>query len=549
MKRVSLPALVSKLSPDLRRFLDRVRDSFESPDGFVTKKELKSTSGFSSGSDGSLVFDGSDYVDPDASCVAPPVPTALTITGAMTSIMLEWAGTAYGACYSHTEIWRASTNALGSAVLIGTTVSGAYADAVGSDGSYFYWVRMVNVNGVEGGFNTTIGVTGATSPDLTYVFGQLTATYGTGTTEPYFFVPPPPAAATLIDGVTIPTGTYMKSALIHDGSIVNAKIGTAAVETAKIKDAAIIAAKIGTAAVETAKIKTAAITTAKIDNAAITNAKIANLAVHNANILDAAITNAKIHDGIQSSNFNSGIAGWRMSKAYGLEVNNAGVFRGKLDVGSATSGARMEINNTRIRVFDSSGVLRVTLGNLDTVAPTSGVVNGSFASSTTAVVGSTIAISSSGTSTNSMWLAPNGTSSFAPTGSMTTSASGVSTSIKMPDIEGTYYGYVIDEAGNVSVKSSASYTTTSMSNVVLATSTTSSPGGTVAIVSTGSLASQIWMAPTGTTVFFAYNNQTKSTNGTSTTILAPTLAGTYFIYVIDAAGNISSRSTASVVVA
>jgi len=354
-----------------------------------------------------------------------------------------------------------------------------------------------------------------------------------------------------VDGTTvlIPAGVYIDTAYIKNAAITGAKIGLLAVDSAHIVLGAITEATIGAAAVTSAKIGTAAITTAKIDNAAITNAKIANAAITTANIDNAAITNAKIHDGIQSSNFNSGIAGWRMSKAYGLEVNNAGVFRGKLDVGSATSGARMEINNTRIRVFDSSGVLRVTLGNLDTVAPTSGVVNGSFASSTTAVVGSTIAISSSGTSTNSMWLAPNGTSSFAPTGSMTTSASGVSTSIKMPDIEGTYYGYVIDEAGNVSVKSSASYTTTSMSNVVLATSTTSSPGGTVAIVSTGSLASQIWMAPTGTTVFFAYNNQTKSTNGTSTTILAPTLAGTYFIYVIDAAGNISSGSSASVVVA
>ena len=296
MKSHTLPALVSPISPDLRRYLERIRESIESPDGFVTKRELKSTSGFSSGSDGSLVFDGSDYVDPDASCVAPPAPTALTITGSMTSIILEWAGTAYGACYSHTEIWRASTNVLSAAVLIGTTVSGAYADAVGSDGSYFYWVRMVNVNGVEGGYNTTVGVPGVTAPDLAYVFGQLTETYGVGTTAPYFFVPPPPAAATIIDGVTIPTGTYIKDALIHNGAIVAAKIGEAAVESAKIKDAAIIAAKIGTAAVESAKIKDAAITTAKIDNAAITNAKIANLAVHNANILDAAITNAKVAD-------------------------------------------------------------------------------------------------------------------------------------------------------------------------------------------------------------------------------------------------------------
>ena len=549
MKSHTLPALVSPISPDLRRYLERIRESIESPDGFVTKRELKSTSGFSSGSDGSLVFDGSDYVDPDASCVAPPAPTALTITGSMTSIILEWAGTAYGACYSHTEIWRASTNVLSAAVLIGTTVSGAYADAVGSDGSYFYWVRMVNVNGVEGGYNTTVGVPGVTVPDLAYVFGQLTETYGVATTAPYFFVPPPPAAATIIDGVTIPTGTYIKDALIHNGAIVAAKIGEAAVESAKIKDAAIIAAKIGTAAVESAKIKDAAITTAKIDNAAITNAKIANLAVHNANILDAAITNAKIHDGIQSSNFNSGIAGWRLSKTYGLEVNNSGVFRGKLDVGSATSGARMEINNTRIRVFDNSGTLRVTLGNLDTTPPTAAVVSGTFTSSTTAVVGSTITIGSSGTSTNAVWLSPNGTTSFAPTGTMTTTASGISTSIKMPAVEGTYYGYVIDEAGNRSSRSTTSYTTTSMSNVVFPTSTTSSPGGTVSINSTGSLDSEIWLAPTGTTVFSPYTNQTKATSGTSTTILAPALAGTYYIYVIDGAGYISSRSTASVVVA
>ena len=549
MKSHTLPALVSPISPDLRRYLERIRESIESPDGFVTKRELKSTSGFSSGSDGSLVFDGSDYVDPDASCVAPPAPTALTITGSMTSIILEWAGTAYGACYSHTEIWRASTNVLSAAVLIGTTVSGAYADAVGSDGSYFYWVRMVNVNGVEGGYNTTVGVPGVTAPDLAYVFGQLTETYGVGTTAPYFFVPPPPAAATIIDGVTIPTGTYIKDALIHNGAIVAAKIGEAAVESAKIKDAAIIAAKIGTAAVESAKIKDAAITTAKIDNAAITTAKIANLAVNNAHILDASITNAKIHDGIQSSNFDSGIAGWRLSKTYGLEVNNNGVFRGKLDIGKATSGARLEINNSRIRVFDGSGNLRVVMGNLDVVPPSNTVVNATLSSSATVVVGSTITIVSTADSTNEVWLAPTGTVSFASSNIMTHSGSGVSTSIVSPASEGTYYLYVIDQAGNVSNRSTASITTTAMSDVVLPTSTTASPGGSVTIVSTGYVDSQIWLVPLSTTVFSPYTNQTKAASGTSTTILAPTLAGTYYIYVIDGAGNVSNPSTASVTVA
>jgi hypothetical protein len=131
---------------------------------------------------------------------------------------------------------------------------------------------------------------------------------------------------------------------------------------------------------------------------------------------------------------------------------------------------------------------------------------------------------------------------------MTIAASGVATSIKLPAVEGTYYGYVIDEAGNISNKSTVSYATTSMANVVLATSTTASPEANVTIVSTGSVASQVWLAPTGTTVFSQYTNQTKAVSGTATTIKAPLTHGTYFIYVIDAAGNVSAKSTASVVV-
>ena len=41
-------------------------------------------------------------------------------------------------------------------------------------------------------------------------------------------------AATVIDGVTVPAGTYMKAAYIHDATITNAKIGKLAVDDAKI---------------------------------------------------------------------------------------------------------------------------------------------------------------------------------------------------------------------------------------------------------------------------------------------------------------------------
>lgn len=45
-------------------------------------------------------------------------------------------------------------------------------------------------------------------------------------------------------------------------------------------------------------------------------------------------------------------------------VNGVATFSGSLDVKSATSGARLEIKNDVIKVYDAAGVLRVKLGNL-----------------------------------------------------------------------------------------------------------------------------------------------------------------------------------------
>ena len=39
--RAVLPPITSTVAPDLRRFLDRVRETFDSEDGQVTKGDLK----------------------------------------------------------------------------------------------------------------------------------------------------------------------------------------------------------------------------------------------------------------------------------------------------------------------------------------------------------------------------------------------------------------------------------------------------------------------------------------------------------------------------
>ena len=101
---------------------------------------------------------------------------------------------------------------------------------------------------------------------------------------------------TIIDGVTVPAGTYMKSAFIADASINNAKIGNAAIDDAKISN--VSAGKISTGLLDSGRINT-----------------------------------------------------------------NTLVVK-HIDVKSATSGARVEMKNTYIKVYDESGMLRVIIGDL-----------------------------------------------------------------------------------------------------------------------------------------------------------------------------------------
>ena len=154
------------------------------------------------------------------------------------------------------------------------------------------------------------------------------------------------------------------NAAIANGAITNAKIGDLAVDNAKIADATIVSGKIADAAITTAKIQDASITTAKIGLLQVTNALIQNAAISSAKIGDGEITNAKINDVIQSSDFSSGSSGWRIQKSGNAELNNA-TFRGTLNIRSSSSGARTEMTNDVIKVFDSAGTLRVKIGNLN----------------------------------------------------------------------------------------------------------------------------------------------------------------------------------------
>ena len=117
------------------------------------------------------------------------------------------------------------------------------------------------------------------------------------------------------------------------------------------------------AATSPAVVPPIVLTTAKIANLAVGAAQIANATITAAQIQDAAITNAKIGNTIQSAAYSAGSAGWKIDKTGAMEMNNA-TFRGTIDITGSAGSNRLEITSTKIKVIDSSNVVRVTIGDL-----------------------------------------------------------------------------------------------------------------------------------------------------------------------------------------
>jgi hypothetical protein len=144
--------------------------------------------------------------------------------------------------------------------------------------SALYAVKT-DVNGKIAGFGLTNDGTASLFEIVADRFA-ICNTSGTGAKVPF-----------VVDATA---GVVMDTALIKDGTITNAKIGSLAVDAAKIAGATITGAKIANATITGANIATATITSANIANATITNADIASGTIVDANIATGTITSAKI---------------------------------------------------------------------------------------------------------------------------------------------------------------------------------------------------------------------------------------------------------------
>jgi len=85
-------------------------------------------------------------------------------------------------------------------------------------------------------------------------------------------------------------------------------------------------------------------------------------------------------------------------------------------------------------------------------------------------------------------------------------------------------------------------------NNVLSANIVVKAGISVTIGSSGDITNNVWLAPADTTTFQTESYIKKAINGEATSINAPNAEGTYYIYVIDQAGNVSQPSTNYVIV-
>ena len=198
-------------------------------------------------------------VDGVVDLTVPPDVTSFSGTGTFQKIILSWDLAQFGN-FAFTEVWRHTSNNLGSATRIDTTRAQVWSDTVDFNSNFYYWVRHVSTSNIVGQFAGAVNVTTSkitdSNADTAIAAGAIDAAEikaGAITTDKI--------AADAVTAAKIETGTITAaSGVIADAAITTAKIADANVTTAKIADANITSAKIGNAAVDTLQIAGNAVT-------------------------------------------------------------------------------------------------------------------------------------------------------------------------------------------------------------------------------------------------------------------------------------------------
>ncbi len=165
---MSLPKTPIKGDPETRRFLEAVRQRVESvEDNAVTVADMRSAGFF----DRNGINVGTSTTTGQVQ--APTIPTNLQADGAFENIVISWDYVDYVG-HSNTRIYRSNTSVFADAEVLANIEGRIYADLVGSNKTYYYWVSNVNDNGIESATSQSAGVMGVTLPNTQFILDALT---------------------------------------------------------------------------------------------------------------------------------------------------------------------------------------------------------------------------------------------------------------------------------------------------------------------------------------------------------------------------------------
>ncbi len=102
----------------------------------------------------------------------PHAPVNVQASGAFHTVLVDWDGPTYRG-HSHAEVWRAETDSLPAATMVGTTIANMFSDAIGKGDKFYYWVRFVNGKDDHGPFHGEHGVAAETSRDVQDILDEL----------------------------------------------------------------------------------------------------------------------------------------------------------------------------------------------------------------------------------------------------------------------------------------------------------------------------------------------------------------------------------------
>ena len=121
-----LPTVVSNVAPDLRAFINRVREALDSggTNRLLTVDDLISSGIATPGPGGTIIPPGGGTI------TTPPTPKNVAASGAIQNIVVTWDDPLYYG-HAYAEVWGSSTDDLGDAVQVGMTPGAIFIDAVG----------------------------------------------------------------------------------------------------------------------------------------------------------------------------------------------------------------------------------------------------------------------------------------------------------------------------------------------------------------------------------------------------------------------------------